>query len=209
MVITLLVAAGHGLLRQGICSLLERQEDIRILGVAVNGQEAVNETLRLRPHVVLMDVAMPVLSGIEATRAIVAAQPETAVLVLSMHDSPPVIHAALDAGARGYLCKKAAAAELVKALRQVAAGKRYLAPGIASQAARRGANAGVSTLTSTEREILRYAAEGKSNVEMAALLGLTARTVETYRGRMMRKLDLSDMAALVKFALQHGIVSLD
>ena len=208
MVITVLVAGDHGLLRQGICSLLERQQDIRIIGVATNGQEAVRETLRLRPQVVLIDVSMPVLSGIEATRAIVAARPETAVLVLSMHDSPPVIHAALDAGARGYLCKMAAAAELVKAVRQVAAGKRYRATG-AGQAARQIPNAGVSALTRTEREILRYAAEGKSNLEMAALLGLTVRTVETYRGRMMRKLDLTDVAALVKFALRHGIISLD
>ncbi len=209
MVITLLVAGGHGLLRQGICSLLEREEDIRILGVAENGQEAVNETLRLCPHVVLMDVSMPVLSGIEATRAIVAARPETSVIALSVHDSPPLIHAALDAGARGYLCKMAVASELVKAVRHVAAGKRYLGTGISMQAARRSANAGVSTLTNTERKILRYAAEGKSNGEMAALLGLTERTVETYRGRMMRKLDLPDMAALVKFAIRHGIISLD
>jgi len=209
MVITVLVAGEHGLLRQGICSLLERQEDIRILGAATNGPEAVHETLRLRPHVVLMDVSMPVLSGIEATRAIVAAQPETAVLVLSVHESAPVIQAALDAGARGYLSKMAVVAELVKAVRQVAAGKRYLGTSAAAQAARRGASVGVSTLTSTEREILRYAAEGKSNVEMASLLGLTVRTVETYRGRMMRKFDLPDMAALVKFALRHGIVSLD
>lgn len=182
---------------------------MQILGVAENGQEAVNQTLRLRPRVVLMDVSMPILSGIEATRAIVAAQPETAILALSTNDSPPVIHAALDAGARGYLCKMAVAAELVKAVRQVAAGKRYLGSATAAHAARRSATAGVSTLTSTERHILRYAAEGKSNGEMAALLGLTVRTVETYRGRMMRKLDLPDMAALVKFALRHGIISLD
>jgi DNA-binding NarL/FixJ family response regulator len=207
MLITVVLADDHAILREGMSRLLGQHEDIRIVGEAADGRQAVREALRHAPRVVVMDLAMPVLSGIEATRAIVASRPQISVLVLSEDSSAPMVEQALVAGARGYVSKKSSSEELVRAIRTVAAGKRYIGSGIMDPAVAR--DSGLASLTGVEREILRFAAEGRSNAEMATVLGLTARTVETYRSRMMRKLDLDDMAELVKFAIRHGIVSLD
>jgi DNA-binding NarL/FixJ family response regulator len=214
MHIHVLLADDHGVVRDGLRRLFEDHHDIKVLAAVGNGLEALKETKRLEPHVVLMDLAMPVLGGIEATRAILEARPETGVIILSFQDSSALIHRAVKAGARGYLTKESSADEVVKAVRSVAAGKRYFPKGIAEklfdalEGARSSADA-IETLTATERDIVRLIADGNSNAEAAAVLQLSPRTVETYRIRLMRKLDLTHLPSLVKFAIRHGITSLD
>ena len=160
----------------------------------------------------LLDISMPGLSGIEATRAIVAASPETAVVILSMHSSADLVREALRAGALGYLLKEAAGEEVVKAVRTVAAGRRFLGAGIAEllvEGYMHGQVATAADLTARERDVLRLVVEGKTNVESATILGLSPRSVETYRLRLMQKLGVSDLPSLVKFAIRHGITTLE
>jgi DNA-binding NarL/FixJ family response regulator len=212
MVISVLLADDHGVLRDGLRRLLEVNSDIRVCALADNGREALEKATAMRPDVALLDISMPVLSGIEATRAIVAASPETAVLILSMHSSAELVREALRAGALGYLLKEAAGDEVVKAVRTVAAGKRFLGAGIAELVVEgyiQGQIATAADLTARERDVLRLVVEGKSNVESAAILGLSPRSVETYRLRLMQKLGVSDLPALVKFAIRHGITTLE
>ncbi|HEX2565864.1 MAG TPA: response regulator transcription factor [Burkholderiales bacterium] len=212
MVITVLLADDHGVIRDGLRCLLEAETDLRVVGTARNGQEAVREAKRLAPQVLLMDVAMPVMGGIDAARAVHEARPDIGVIFLSVQDGSSVVHRALEAGARGYLSKECSAAELLKAIRAVAAGKRYFGKGIAERVFDRlGATVrqGVDSLNARERELVRLVTEGKSNAQVAGLLELSPRTVETYRIRIMRKLELDNLAALVKFAVRNGITTLD
>jgi len=212
MVITVLLADDHGVIRDGLRSLLEAESDLRVVGTARNGQEAVREAKRLSPHVVVMDISMPVLGGIEAAKAIHEAKRDVGILVLSVQDASTVVHRALEAGARGYLSKECTGQELIKAIRALAAGKRYFGKGIAEKVFDRlgsPARQGIDSLNAREREIVRLVAEGQSNAEVAGLLKLSPRTVETYRIRIMRKLELDNFAALVKFAVRHGITTLD
>jgi two-component system NarL family response regulator len=210
--IKVLIADDHGIVRDGLRSLLERYEDLRVVAAVADGREAVAAAERLLPQVVIMEISLRLMNGIDATRAILQRKPDTAVIVLSMQDSSSVIESALQAGARGYLTKQCGGDEVVKAVREVAAGKRYLGGNVADKMfdrlRRHGAGAG-EELTATERGILRLVADGKSNAQVAAQLGLSTRTVETYRIRLMRKLELGGLAALVKFAIRHGITSLD
>jgi DNA-binding NarL/FixJ family response regulator len=214
MAIEVLLADDHGVVRDGVCRLLESSADIRVIAVANDGFDAIGETERLRPDVVVMDISMPKLNGIEATRAIVDRAPSTGVLILSMHCSAEMIRKALSAGARGYLLKESAGDEVVAAVRAVAAGGRYFGQGISVRGLdirrdvpRLAPN--VQDLTRVEREILRLVANGKSNAEAAQVLDLSPRTVETYRSRLMEKLQLDNLPALVKFAIRHGITTLD
>jgi DNA-binding NarL/FixJ family response regulator len=213
MQIRVLLVDDHCILRDGLLQLLEGQEGIEVVGQAADGNEAISEARRLGPDVVVMDVTMPGMDGISATRALSRAMPATQVLMLSMHESPDIVLQALEAGARGYLSKSSAAAELVKAVRALASGRRYLGSGIAEevldnlQAPRAAGSLGA--LTDTERRILQLTAEGKSNAEMAGILSLSHRTVETYRLLMMRKLGIRGLPALVKFAIRHGITTVD
>jgi DNA-binding NarL/FixJ family response regulator len=214
MPIKVLVVDDHALLREGIRCLLKAQDGIEVVGEAADGGEAIREAKRLSPDVVLMDVSLPGMDGIAAAQALVQSAPGVQVLMLSMHESPDVVLRALEAGARGYLSKKSAAAELAKALRSVAAGKRYLGTGIAEDVldalpSPRPSAGALGNLTETERKILQLTVEGKSNTEMAAILSLSHRTVETYRLIMMRKLGLRGLPALVKFAIRHGITTVD
>lgn len=208
-----LLVDDHSMMLDGLAGLLEGEEDFEVVGQASDGKEAVSEAARLAPEIVVMDVTMPGMDGIAAARAILQARPGTHVLMLSMHDSPEVVAQALEAGARGYVSKKSAGAELVKALRALAAGRRYLGDGIADDLLdtlnRPRAAGSLGTLTDTERRILQLTAEGKSNTEMAQILSLSHRTVETYRLLMMRKLGIRGLPALVKFAIRHGITTLD
>lgn len=212
--ISVLLADDHAVVRDGLRCVLSGQRDIHVVGAVGDGNAAVREAARLAPQVVLMDISMPGLNGIEATRAIVGKVPGTGVLVLSIHTSPVMVRRALDAGARGYVAKESAAAEVIAAVRQVAAGKRYVSPALAKQlpeieraAPRRGE--GIEQLTSVELEILRLVANGNSNPQVAAILDLSPRTVETYRLRLMRKLDIDDLPALVKYAIRQGITTLE
>jgi DNA-binding NarL/FixJ family response regulator len=198
--------------REGIRSLLEDHPDLKVVGSVGDGLMAIYEAERLNPDVVVMDITMPGVNGIDATRAIAGKRPGAAVIMFSMHSSPIIVKRAMDAGARGYLHKETPIKEVVKAVRAVASGKTYFAPGVTSPATAgppmRGGGA-EEALTGPERRILKLVAEGKSNPEIAELIGLTRRTVETYRLRLMRKLGLDNLPALVRYAIRHGIITLE
>lgn len=212
MVISVLLADDHGVLRDGVRRLLEANADIRVVATADDGLEAVDKTAELQPHVAVIDISMPRLNGVDATRAIAQQTPATAVVILSMHASAELVRQALLAGARGYLLKESAGEEVISAVRTVAAGQRYFGAGIADKVLAElpgGTGEGLDSLTPREREVLQLITEGKSNAEAAAILGLSPRSVETYRGRLMQKLDLEDLPALVKFAIRHGLTTLE
>jgi DNA-binding NarL/FixJ family response regulator len=199
-------------LRDGVRRLLEATGDIRVVAIADNGREALEKATEVRPDVALLDISMPGLSGIEATRAIIARLPKTAVGILSMYSSTELVQEALSAGARGYLLKDSAGEEVVKAVRATATGRRFLGAGITDLLIEGCIHRRVATaahLTPRERDVLRLVVEGKSNIESAAALGLSPRSVETYRLRLMQKLGLSDLPSLVKFAIRHGITTLE
>jgi DNA-binding NarL/FixJ family response regulator len=214
MAIDVLLADDHGVVRDGVRHVLEAIPDIRVVAVANDGAEAIGETERLRPDIVVMDIAMPKLNGIEATRSILQRAPQTGVVILSMYSFAEMVRQAFAAGARGYLLKESVGDEVVAAVRAVAAGGRYLGQGVSIkrldiQGDNRQAAANLEDLTYAEREILKLVVDGKSNAEIARSLHLSPRTVETYRSRMMEKLQLSDLPALVKFAIRHGVTSFE
>ncbi len=212
--IRIVLADDHAVVRDGLRVLLQAQPDIEVVGDAANGREAMRLTQQLHPDVVVMDIAMPELNGIEATLQIHDVAPATQVLILSMHSTTEHIFRALQAGARGYLLKDSAGAEVVDAVRVVHAGRRYLSPKIASTViddyiSERQRASPLDSLSRRERQILQLVAEGKSSAEAAAMLFLSPKTVDTYRSRMMQKLGIADVPSLVKFAIQHGVTQLD
>ena len=209
-----LIADDHGMVRDGLRKLLDAERDIEVVALAEDGDKAVKLATELTPDVVVMDISMPVRNGIDATEMIRERVPTAEVLVLSIHSSREIIARALAAGARGYVLKESVAEELIRAIKTVAKGKRYLGTGVAEKViddyldGRVGKDV-LAGLSYQERQILQLVAEGKSNAETAAVLHLSTRTVETYRGRIMNHLNLDDLPALVRFAIRHGIVSLD
>jgi DNA-binding NarL/FixJ family response regulator len=207
MVIKVLLADDHGVLRDGVQRLLESNADMKVIAAVDDGREAVDQAVALQPDVVVMDVTMPGMNGLEATRRIAERAPATGVVILSMHSSAEMVRAALDAGARGYLLKESAGDEVVKAVRAVAAGRRFLGAGLGEKLWE--PETPLARLTPREREVLKLIAEGKSNADAAAALGLSPRSVETYRLRLMQKLDLQDLPSLVKFAIRHGMTTLE
>ncbi len=215
MTITVFLADDHTVVRDGLRYLLEAQPDIRVIGDAANGREAVRLVEKLCPDVVIMDIAMPELNGIEATRNIRVACPPAQIIILSMHSTSEHIGRALQAGANGFLLKESAGIEVVSAVRAVHTGHRYLSQKISDrliddyrhQIAK--TESSLSRLSPREREVLQLVVEGKSNADIADTLSLSLKTVETYRSRMMDKLDISDLPSLVKFAIQHGLTSLE
>lgn len=213
MPITVFIADDHPVMREGLTHLLHAHADIRVVGVAANGRNAVWQVAQLHPDVLIADIAMPEMNGIEATRQIRERWPETRVVILSMHSTPDYIFDALEAGARAYLLKENAAGEIVNAVRAVHAGERYLckkiADVLAEQVARRSGPNPLGRLSQREREILQLLAEGRSSAEIAGRLSLSSKTVDTYRSRLMHKLQIHDVAGLVKFAIQHGLTTLD
>ena len=216
-VTTVFLADDHTVVRDGLRVLLEAEHDIRVIGDAANGHEAVRGVARLCPDVVVMDIAMPELNGIEATREIVQVCPSAQVIILSMHSTTEHIFQALQAGARGYLLKESAGSEVVSAVRAVRAGQRYLSQKISDrlvddyvrqrQAAE--AKSPLALLSPRERSVLQLVVEGKSSAQIARILSLAPKTVETYRSRLMLKLGISDLPGLVKFAIQQGLTTLE
>ena len=207
--IRIMVADDHVLVRQGFKMILAAQPDMQIVGEAANGREAVEAGEKLQPDVVLMDVTMPELNGIEATRRLATASPRTRVLALSMHKDAVYVREILRAGARGYLLKDSAEADLIAAVRSVAKGEGYLSPSVSDAVLtdyRRHVTDPLDLLTTREREVLQMIAEGKTNKEIATTLNLSVYTIEAHRGRIMEKLNLHSTGELVRFALRSGLI---
>jgi len=210
MAIRVLIADDHAVVRAGLRLLLDAAEGIEVVGEAGSGEEAVRLTRSVKPDVVLMDVVMPGMSGIEATRPALDAAPEAKVLVLSMQDDPNYVREAFEAGASGYVLKEAADSEVVQAVREVAAGHHYVHPTlgarlIAAEAeARRKADS--DPLSDREREVLRLLALGHTNQEIAKMLYISVRTAETHRSHIMTKLRLTTRAELVRHAISEGLL---
>lgn len=207
--ISILLADDHSVVRQGFRRILESQSDMEIVGEAANGREAIERATRLSPDVVVMDVAMPELNGIEATRRLMESSPRTRVLALSMHKDAVYVREILRAGARGYLLKDAIDADLLAAVRAVARGEGYLSPAIADAVLtdyRQHVTDPIDLLTSREREVLQLIAEGKTNKEIATDLKLSVYTVDAHRGRIMEKLNLHSTGELVRFAVRKGLI---
>ncbi|MFV9504280.1 MAG: response regulator [Oscillochloridaceae bacterium umkhey_bin13] len=212
--ITILIADDHTIVRDGLRALLETQSDLQVLATAGDGREAVQLTQQLQPQVVLMDIAMPLLNGIEALHQIQTSCPHTRVVILSIHATSEHIYRALQAGAMGYLLKESAGSEVITAVRAVAVGQRYLSRRINETILHEYGGQGPSrsplaSLSERERQVLQLTVEGQTAAQIAEQLTLSPKTVETYRSRVMQKLGLADLPALVKFAIQHGITPLE
>ena len=205
----------HTLVRQGLRKILEEKGEWEVVAEAGDGREAVRQVLALRPDVVLLDIGMPLLNGIESTRQIVRRHPEIRILILSMHADEPYIIKALQAGAKGYLLKDSADTDLIRGVADVAAGKSFFSPAVAKvmldDYVRHLADKGISdrydALSEREREIFQLIAEGHSNKEIAEVLSISPATVETHRAHIFQKLDLHNTAEVVLYAVRRGIIS--
>jgi DNA-binding NarL/FixJ family response regulator len=213
MTIRIIIADDHGVVAEGLKHVVEAQPDMQVVSLAVDGREAVRLARDLQPDVVLMDLSMPELNGADATRAILERDPKCRVIVLSMYSEREYVRRALKAGAAGYVVKRSAAKEVVDAIRAVHAGQRYLSAKVADVVlddyTGDGADDLLSKLSQREREVLQLLAEGHTGAQIAERLSLSQKTVETYRARLVEKLGIRDVAGLVRFAIQRGIVSLD
>ena len=213
--IRILLADDHTVMRSGLRLLLERQKDFQVVGEAADGREAVELAEKLSPDVVVIDVAMPRLNGLDATQQLTAKNGGIAVVVLSMHSDEGYIARALKAGARGYLLKDSAGADLINAIRAVHQGKAFFSPEISRMLAddflrqirERGIEDSYELLTMREREVLHLLAEGKSNKETAAVLNLSLYTVETHRANILEKLHLRGTPELILYAVRKGVIS--
>jgi DNA-binding NarL/FixJ family response regulator len=213
--ITVLLAEDHAIVRQGLRLLVETEGDIEIVAEAKTGREAVQLTDKLRPDIVVMDIAMPMLNGLEATRQILKAFPTTKVLILSAHSDAEYVEQVVKAGARGYLVKQTSGEVLAKAVRELHQGKTYFTPSIAKrlQESFQKSEDGVGLqkksgleLTSRETELLQLIAEGQANKQIASELGISIKTVEKHRQHLMEKLSIHDIAGLTRFAIAEGII---
>ncbi len=207
--IRILLADDHAVVRRGFRMILASQPDMEVIGEAMNGREAVELAQSLQPDIVVMDVSMPELSGIEGTRRISELCPRTRVLALSMHRDAVYVREILRAGARGYLVKDADDDALIGAVRAIAQGEGYLSPAVADAVLddyRKHVSNPIDLLTSREREVLQLIAEGKTNKEIATILTLSVYTVESHRGRIMEKLNLHSAGDVVRFALRNGLI---
>ncbi len=207
--IRILLADDHAMVRKGFRMILEAQTDMSIVGEAGNGREALEQAEKLHPDVIVMDVAMPELNGIEATRRLATTSPRSRVLALSMHKDSVYVREILRAGARGYLLKDSIDSDLVSAVRAVAKGDGYLSPAVSDAVLtdyRRHVTAPLDLLSSREREVLQMIAEGKTNKEVATSLNLSVYTIDAHRGKIMEKLNLHSTGELVRFAVRNGLV---
>jgi DNA-binding NarL/FixJ family response regulator len=209
--ISVYLADDHAMVREALAVLMAKEPDFTIIGQGGNGLEVLEQVRNLAPDVAVLDIAMPGLNGLDACREITKKCKGTAILILTMHDDEQFIAAALQNGAGGYLLKESAAQQLCEAIRRVKKGELYLGPGIPRSVLHRVGheeNDPHKNLTSREREVLQLVAEGKTNREIASILNLAVKTVDTHRTRLMRKLNIHDQTALVKYALRRGVVSL-
>jgi len=213
--IRVLLADDHKLIRAGLVLVVQQQPDLNVIGEADDGRQAVQLVESLKPDVVVMDIGMPNLNGIEAARQITASRPDTAVVILSMHADEGYVLRALKAGARAYLLKDSATTDLVQAIRAVVEGKSFFSPAVSKvllqdymrKLRRTGAEDSYDLLSPREREVLQLVAEGKSNKEVANLLNLSTYTVETHRAKIMQKLNLKGVPELILYAVRKGIIS--
>ncbi|HEV7165200.1 MAG: response regulator [Gammaproteobacteria bacterium] len=208
----ILIADDHTLVRAGLTSLIARLPDIQVVGEAADGREALRMVRDLTPDIVLMDISMPGLNGLEAAERIHGIHPKTKIIILSMHANEEYVAQALKAGASGYLLKDAATSELEMALKSVSMGQFYLSPAISRQVVDNflhGGPTGVDVLTPRQREILQLIAEGKSTRDIAETLHLSVKTVETHRAQLMERLDIHDVAGLIRYALRKGLITAD
>lgn len=205
----ILIADDHAVVRNGFRRILDAQWDMEVIGEVSNGREAVDTAAEVQPDVVLMDVTMPELNGIEATRRITKDSPKTRILALSMHKDAVYVREILRAGAKGYLLKDSDEKDLLTAVRAVAVGQGYLSPEVSDAVLddyRKHVTNPIDLLSSREREVLQLIAESKTNKEIAAMLSLSVYTVEAHRGRIMEKLNLHSIGELVRFAMRNGLI---
>lgn len=205
------LADDHTIVREGLAALLRQPPDIEVIATASTGSQAVRAVRTLAPDVLVTDISMPELNGIEAARAIRARDARIAIVVLSMHSTSEHVARAFAAGANGYVLKDAASDEIVAAVRAVASGRRYLSQALADVVSGAAAPAAspLASLSARERQVLQLVVEGRSSAQIAQQIHLSPKTVETYRSRLMKKLGVADIPALVKFAVQHGVTALD
>jgi len=213
--ITVLLAEDHQIVREGFRSLLEHESDIEVVGEAATGREAVRLTRKLQPAVVVMDIAMPLLNGLEATRQIRKDFPNTKVLILSAHSDDAYVERVATLGAAGFLLKQTSSHILAKAIRQVQKGSTFFSPAVAKRVSGRGrnhrdpaaqSNKRTNSLSSREVEVLQMIAEGKPNKQVAVELGVSFKTVDKHRQNLMTKLDIHDIAGLTRYAIAEGII---
>jgi DNA-binding NarL/FixJ family response regulator len=217
MSITVFLADDHTVMRNGLQLILQSESDIKVVGEASDGQAAVRGVAKVSPDVVVMDIAMPGLNGIEATKQIAEECPAVRVLILSVHSSAEHIFRALQAGAFGYILKESAGSEVIKAVRRVHLGHRYLSEKISEnmiddylrQRTLEKVKSPLESLSQREREILQLTAEGKTSTQIGQVLFISPKTAETYRSRLMHKLGVGDLSSLIKFAIQCGVISLE
>jgi DNA-binding NarL/FixJ family response regulator len=210
MRISVFIVDDHTLVRDGLRALLAKHADIEVLGTAANGREAVRDVQRLRPNVVLMDISMPVMGGLEATRQIVERCPSSKVVIFSMHATIEHCHQAVRAGASGYVLKESATEEIAAAVHAVHVGRRFVSPRITERFEPKfDTESPIESLSRREREILQLVAEGHRSAKIASLICLSRKSVETYRSRLMHKLGMRGLCDLVKFAIRNGLTTVE
>jgi DNA-binding NarL/FixJ family response regulator len=204
----IVLADDHVLVREGLKSLLER-EHFQVMAEASDGQEAVKLVEMHHPDIAIMDISMPTLNGIDAARGLTRSAPKTKVILLTQHEEEQYIHEALEAGVKGYVLKNQVANDLIQAIRQVGRGEFYLSPGISRavmEAFRNKSERPADPLTARERQVLQLIAEGKSTKDTASVLGISVKTAESHRMRLMQKLDIHETASLVRYAVRRGLI---